>query len=197
MRRSRRVSAFSLVEIALAVGIVAFALTAIMGLLASGMGSGKASTDDTIVATMTKAIVSDLRQRSFPTLPGTVSVGAGVSPLAVTAPIPIHSPTAALPSAAAAIPIYYFDSAGNRVMNPDGTDPTTPAQIFADGAIYQCTETLQGDSTTLGTSSTPSTTNPSSTQAVNLLNIQLKFQWPAPANNASSQKIIYASVANY
>lgn len=52
---------FALVEIAIAIGIMAFALVGILSLLSVGMKTGRESTDDTVIATMATAVISQLR----------------------------------------------------------------------------------------------------------------------------------------
>ena len=55
MKRSilcRSSHGFSLIEVAIAMGIVAFVLVALMGLLSVGLNSGKKSSEDTQVASM-------------------------------------------------------------------------------------------------------------------------------------------------
>lgn len=58
----RRFSAgFSLIEVALALGIVAFALVAIIGLIPIGLNSNQSSSDQTAAAGLAAGIVADLR----------------------------------------------------------------------------------------------------------------------------------------
>lgn len=60
---------FSLVEVVLALGIVSFALVALLGLFSVGLGASKRSGEDTEVANMSAQIVSTLRNRNsaYPT----------------------------------------------------------------------------------------------------------------------------------
>jgi uncharacterized protein (TIGR02598 family) len=59
------IEAFSLVEITLALGVAAFALTAIVGLLSLTLKSSKSAMDDTLVAEMTGDLVNTLRKQDF------------------------------------------------------------------------------------------------------------------------------------
>lgn len=54
-------SAFSLIEVALALGVAAFALVAIIGLIPIGLNSNKASIEQTEAATLAASVVADLR----------------------------------------------------------------------------------------------------------------------------------------
>jgi uncharacterized protein (TIGR02598 family) len=57
-----RAAGFSLVEVSLALGIAAFALIAIFGLLPVGLGSTQDSIQQSIATNFATAIVADLRQ---------------------------------------------------------------------------------------------------------------------------------------
>ena len=127
MNRRAPQSAFTLVEIALAVGVIAFSLTAIVGLLVSALGSSKESTDDTLIAAMTKSVVSDLRQKPF---------------------------TSVLSLAALTSPTIYFDGGGNRLLDSSGADLTSAATALNAGAIYQCTEIFSPDANTMSANAT-------------------------------------------
>jgi len=61
LRVSGLKNAFSLVEVTLALGIAAFCLVAILGLLPVGLTSNQASVEQTVAAGVTSAIVADLR----------------------------------------------------------------------------------------------------------------------------------------
>lgn len=54
-------NAFSLVEVTLALGIAAFCLIAILGLLPAGFNSNQTSVEQTVAAGVASAIVADLR----------------------------------------------------------------------------------------------------------------------------------------
>lgn len=58
-------SAFSLVETAIALGIVGFALVALMGMLPVGLSSFRQSIDTTVCAQIVQRIVSDAEQSDF------------------------------------------------------------------------------------------------------------------------------------
>ncbi len=54
-------SAFSLVEVALALGVAVFALAAIIGLLPIGLSSNQASVEQTTAAALATSVVTDLQ----------------------------------------------------------------------------------------------------------------------------------------
>ena len=56
---------FSLAEVAIALGIVAFALTAIVGLLSATLKTTKSSMDDLLLSEMSSDLVNTLRKQDF------------------------------------------------------------------------------------------------------------------------------------
>src|SRR6266496_4063891 len=56
-----RASAFSLVEVTLAIGVAAFALIAVFGLLPVGVQTNRNATSQTAATNITAAVVADLR----------------------------------------------------------------------------------------------------------------------------------------
>ena len=61
MTEPRRVSGFSLIEVTLAIGVIAFALLAILGLIPIGMRSGRESIDATRTAQIAQDVVNRIR----------------------------------------------------------------------------------------------------------------------------------------
>jgi uncharacterized protein (TIGR02598 family) len=61
MRTCKRSGAFSLVEVAIALGIVGFAFVAIMGLIPIGVNTNQTSSEQTAAAGLVTGIVADLR----------------------------------------------------------------------------------------------------------------------------------------
>jgi len=66
--RIQNSSAFSLVEVTLSIGIVAFGLIAILGLLPSGLQSFRGSIGRTVAAQVAQAIISETKQADFTSL---------------------------------------------------------------------------------------------------------------------------------
>lgn len=59
--RSSMVPAFSLVEVAVALGIVSFVLLALMGLAIAGLDASRTSQDDTTLAALAREILVELK----------------------------------------------------------------------------------------------------------------------------------------
>lgn len=168
---------FSLPEVVIALGIVAFCVIAILGLLAAGLKSGKSSLDDTVIAAAARQEMSSLRRAYFPG----IAPGAEV---ATTANNPL--------GAKDVLGTVYFDVNGKRMQDANGVDITDVATARSLGAIYQCTVTVRGDAYNLGP-------NPMELGGNSLLNIELEFQWPLlpPGSAAPNSVRIYASLAKY
>jgi len=56
---------FTLVEIVISLGIVSFAIVALVGLLAVSMGSSRDSAEDTAIATMARQVTAEIRSEKF------------------------------------------------------------------------------------------------------------------------------------
>ena len=69
-------SGFSLVEVVLAVGIVAFAFVGIMGLLPAGMAQFRGTIDTTVCARIAQRVINDAQQTDFDTLIDEQNLGA-------------------------------------------------------------------------------------------------------------------------
>ncbi len=78
MNRKRR-AGFSLVEVAIALGIAAFCLVALLGLLPLGLNSTRAASEETLAMNIATAVIADLK--SVPNLSGTSSSSPQVSKL--------------------------------------------------------------------------------------------------------------------
>jgi uncharacterized protein (TIGR02598 family) len=66
--------AFSLTEVVIAIGVAAFCLIAIFGMIPAGLNSNQASLRETLSASLTSAIVSDLRATPVAAAPATSSI---------------------------------------------------------------------------------------------------------------------------
>jgi len=117
---------FALVEIVVAIGVAAFTLTAILGLLSAGMKSSKDSIDDTAVANMANYVLSDMRARSFTNF---------VDPVTST----VLSPTQDI----------YFDAGGRCLLSGTGATATPMDRTSAlnAGALYLCQRLIAASST--------------------------------------------------
>jgi len=169
-RRATRL-AFSLVEVMIAIAVIAFSVSVVMALLPVALTSLKDSYNTTVVAAMADSVFSSLKGQNFYTPTGTGSVlisttdvSAGNQPQSTTQTI-------------------YFDGSGTRLLNNNGADLTSAAQALAAGGIYQCTITQTGDYNTLGSTGSDGSTT---TQEINQLNVSLVFVWPLQAASQSA-----------
>lgn len=120
MRDLPRVEAFSLVEITLALGVAAFALTAIVGLLSLTLKNSKSAMDDTLVAEMSGDLVNTLRKQNFTNISMATNVFFDISGKRINS----------------------LDSAGLIQGMP-------VSAAVAQGAVYECVPTVVADTNTL------------------------------------------------
>ncbi|XHR29765.1 MAG: Verru_Chthon cassette protein B [Chthoniobacteraceae bacterium] len=158
---------FSLIEIVLAIGVVSFALIAILGLISAGVNSSRSALNESLMAAMSRQIVSDLRQQQFASNSLFTSVNSGTSTLQTA----------------------YFDANGVRLLSSDGLHDVTAAEAKQQQAIFQCDVTASSDTDRMGpvaaTVSVPC-----------LVNVMLTFQWPLGAKNPS-RHCLYTSIGKY
>ena len=113
-----RPGGFSLVEVAISLGIVAFALTGIVGLLSSTLKTSMSSMDDMLVSEMSGDIVNTLRKQDFTNI------------------ISNNSNT------------VFFDYSGRRINGVETNGVISPMATntaVAQGAIYACTPSVNSD----------------------------------------------------
>ena len=109
---------FSLVEVALALGVASFALVAVISLCATSFATGKGDTDDTLIASMSSNVVDDFRRQAF----SNTSVGTTTA-------------------------TAFFSVDGFRLQDASGNDLAKAAALAA-GAVYECDTTVTEDATT-------------------------------------------------
>jgi len=112
--------AFSLVEITLALGVAAFALTAIVGLLSLTLKNSKSAMDDTLVAEMTGDLVNTLRKQDFTNISKATNVFFDISGKRINT----------------------LDSAGL-------IQGLSTSAAVAQGAVYECIPAVTADTNTL------------------------------------------------
>lgn len=88
--RVRRRNGFSLVEVAMALGIVAFAFTALLGMLPLGLSMFRDAMETSVTTRIFERVGGDLQQSDFDTL------------------------------SAGGFPVRYFDDQGNELPGPAG-----------------------------------------------------------------------------
>ncbi len=180
-RNSTSHSGFSLVEIAIAIGITAFTLSALIGVFGVSSESALDSSNDTLMTPMIGQIMGDLRSLPFDVIwyanPRTDAT-YGVKPYLASLPNPT------LPTGTPSATDYYFSSEG--VMLP--SDNTSS---HAD-AIYHCQVTKMPDVNTESFNT--------GTPVYNRLQLTLRFDWPTPpvgTGSGSNVKLVYESIARY
>lgn len=115
LRKFRNHSAqrgFSLVEVTLTIGVVAFAFVALLGLLPTGLTVFREAMDTTVTSQIVQRITSELQETDYFTLLHEAHLnGPGEDPVASDAPI------------YGVLPARYFDDQGNEVrpLSGDGT----------------------------------------------------------------------------
>jgi len=132
--------AFSLVETTLAIGIVAFGLVGILGLLPSGLATFRQAMDTSTSSHIVQQVVTDLQQGSFTNLSQQQSLRYfDEQGNALTAPV----------SADGRHAIYYVNTVAQTPSTlPGGTSPSL-ATITVEIVKNPSHQTLQRDPTTL------------------------------------------------
>ena len=171
--------AFTLVEVALALGIVAFALVPIIGILGIAMTTNTESGSDTSIAAMTTLVLNDLRSAPFNAMGEAVPSD------------PANYQIASL-NTTLADSTYYFSNEGSLVYVGD---PTKMAASTASQVVYECWVRKTADTST----QTPNA-DPTKPGTYNQIRLQLLFSWPyliSDRTKRTNQRSIYASVARY
>ena len=163
-------------EVVLALGIIAIAMVGIIGLIAFSMNSAKDSKDDTAVALMTQAVVSQLRETGY-----AVVTNNGAF-------------TNTSYSGGAATTTYFFDASGNMIRDTSGAPVTVATSLPATASpLYTCAITALNP-VNAAIYKSPISNPPTGGLAF----IKLDFAWPYKAVIKNLQhKIIFTSLAKY
>jgi len=170
---SPRSRGFTLVEVALALGIASFALVSILGLLNVAVDTDGGASRDTTFAAMSNHVMNDLRSMPFDSL-WTAEPEKNRSVAAANGP--------------AADTVFYFTNEGTPVDASDATSADKSKQL---SVLYRCTVKKTADVRTQSVGSA----------AYNQLQLQLIFAWPVTGagtvpTNASTQTV-YGSISRY
>jgi uncharacterized protein (TIGR02598 family) len=154
----------------MAIGIIAFIVIVLIGLLSIGVAANKSSRENMAITLMSQQVENGLRQQPFTNLPNITAVSTSTTTLQT----------------------IFFDANGTRLQNTSTTPPQdlVLSAALAKGAIYQCQVTAQADTQTPGLS-----LNASSLPA--LVDVTLTFTWPVQAASPPNKAIIHASLADY
>jgi uncharacterized protein (TIGR02598 family) len=166
----RRPQGFSLVEVCMALGIVSFAIIAVLGMLTVGINTNKNSLENTAISIMSRQVVGSLRAQTFSDLPNIASVTTS-------------SQTQLLEA--------YFDASGMRLQDTSTTPPADLSRTAAltKGALYKCTVSAKGDTQTTGLSLNSSTLPA-------LVALTITFSWPAQLTTPPNSAVVHASLSN-
>jgi len=146
-------SAFSLVEVVVALAIVAFTLIPVLGMVSMGLQSSRESKDDTNIAVMTQTVMAQLWSTGYTNM------------------------AKALPAHATNSLYYYFDSSGAPLY-----DTSTQGTLISSTGSVLVSGTLKANYTCTITNKTPASSSsfaPPSKFAV----FRLDFAWPYNAAN--------------
>jgi uncharacterized protein (TIGR02598 family) len=110
--------AFSLVEVALALGLVTYCLVAVSGLLSIGISSDQISNQQTVVSNLVKAVISDLHA---------TSVNTGTSSFLTSPQFGFQIPNAGQVNAVSSPQTVYFTEGAN-VTGVMGSSYSTDAR---------------------------------------------------------------------
>jgi uncharacterized protein (TIGR02598 family) len=109
--------AFSLIEVVLAVGVVAFAFVAILGLIPAGMGQFRQAIDTSVCAQIAQRVINDAQQADFATLIDEKNLQAAGATDTYAFRLPTIDATRTRPTKC----IRYFDEQGNEIVPSNST----------------------------------------------------------------------------
>jgi len=170
--RSSRASAFSLIEVTMAIGIASFGLLTVFGLLPAGLNTTQASIQQTGAGNVVAGIVADLQEA--PTAGQIASASAAGKTLSASSPrygINVSSAS----SSPVKITPFYLDEGGTKVTSASSAT-----------ARYQVNVTIMNPQSTTLPVSPPVRT---ATMAL------VQISWPAAATPANAQGSLSSFVA--
>lgn len=113
--QSKPARAFSLIEVAMALGIVAFAFTALMGMLPVGLGLFRNATETSVATRIVQKVSGDLQQADFDSI----------------ASVESH--------------VLYFDEQGTVLSSPSGAIYWAQVSIFSGAQLPGSAQANTGD----------------------------------------------------
>jgi uncharacterized protein (TIGR02598 family) len=133
-----QIHAFSLIEVAMALGIVAFAFTALLGMLPVGLGLSRSATDTSVATRIMQKVSGDLQQADFDSI---ATAGGNI--------LYFDEQGTALPSMAGAIywaQVNVFPNAALPGSGGSGTEDLTRVviQVAHNPAAKQPTSSVDG-----------------------------------------------------
>ncbi len=132
-----RQQGFSLVEVTLSIGVIAFAFVALMGLLPTGLSVFREAMDTTVTAQIAQRITSELQETDYYALLRMANLdGSGSDP--VTNVDPSYG----------VLPIRYFDDQGNEIRSRSDTGSLSDEERLR--VLYEAHVRLARDHQILG-----------------------------------------------
>jgi uncharacterized protein (TIGR02598 family) len=170
---------FSLVEVCMAIAVVAFTFITLIGLLALGVGNDQKSFQQTVATNIVASIVADLR--STPNF--SYANGSAVSTrYQITLPTPSTTPNTSAKPLSGVTPVYiYFDDNQNALETTPLTSATPPS-----GAVYLATIYL-ASIVSVGPTAGTSTPTYLLTQTTHIARVVVS--WPALAQAAPAGSV--------
>ena len=134
MNRPGPLSAFSLVEVTLALGVMAFCLVALLGLLPVGMNSNRDALEQTAAASIASAVAVDLRQTPLAvTGSANFSLSHRKSPrLQIALPLPASS----APAPASLVTLFFTEDGTVSGSVGADADPTQNPRYRVSTTFY-------------------------------------------------------------
>ena len=118
----RRRAGFSLIEVTLSIGIVAFAFISLFGLVPTGLNVFRASIDTTIGTQIAQEVTDIAQQTDFATLTN-------------------NSPTSYLPDPTNGNAYWFYDEQGNQITD-NGVPVTDPHNALVQASVYTVRTTV-------------------------------------------------------
>jgi uncharacterized protein (TIGR02598 family) len=120
--KQQRIHGFSLTEVSLAVAIVGFCFTAILGLMCGGLSQYRDAMDSTVTAQIAQRVIHDAQQTEFSVLVDADSLGSEADES-----FTFRAPRIAAPA------FRYFDAQGTELHDEN----EIPSEALRQQAVYQ------------------------------------------------------------
>ncbi len=132
-RRAAKRAAFSLIEVVLAVGVIAFAFVAILGLLPAGMTQFRQAIDTSVCAQIAQRVINEVQQTDFNVLVDEKATSSMGNDYAFRMPtvVATNGSTTTNPGKC----VRYFDEQGNEVL-PAATTSNTLTEAEKARVVY-------------------------------------------------------------
>lgn len=125
----KRLHGFTLVEVVLAIGVVAFAFVGLLALMPVGLSNFRKAMDASVGSEIGQRVFNDIQQTDFDTL---------LKQASITVPTSLPQPVGTMAQVAhGSLPHRFFDDQGNEVILPSSGSTTTTEPTSADRSKYR------------------------------------------------------------